>query len=213
MTLIALEKLHTDPRNANVCPPEIIEKLKRHMERSHFCPALVVRPHPQQEGHFIIVDGHHRKLVVESLGWDTVECQIQQMDEQQAGVLLLTLNQLRGTAVPRKRAELIESLLPTFDLKDLALMLPETTGEIEGLLALLKFDQEALEKEFLAHLEAEKRLLPVSFGFMVPFEDAPLVEEAINVYKAQTKTDQGQALVAICRDALALNQEEKTNEK
>ncbi len=206
MALIEIEKLHDDPRNANVCGPDILEKLRLHIDRTGFCPTLLVRPHSEQEGHYIILDGHHRKLVVTSLGWSAVECQIKDMSEEEAGILLLTLNRLRGTDVPRKRAELMESLLEHFNQEELAVMLPESPGEIEGLLALLKQDETELEKAFKAQLEAEEKALPVPFGFMVSGEDANLVRETLAFYQAHHRSEQGDALVAICRDALSLHE-------
>jgi hypothetical protein len=40
---------------------------------------------------------------------------------------------------------------------------------------------------------------------MIPAEDLPIIEEALSHYQGQSACDQGQALVAICRDVLALN--------
>lgn len=206
MPLIELKKLHTDPRNANVCPPDMLETLQRHIQRSGVCPTLQVRPHPKRSGNYVIIDGHHRKQVLETLGWKEVECQILDIDETQAGLLLLTLNRLRGTDIPRKRAELIDSLLPVLGLEELTALLPEEKGEIEGLLALLRQDETALEQAFKAQLEKEREALPVPLGFMIPVADLPLVQEALEYYQAQNQRDQGQALVAICRDVLALHE-------
>jgi ParB-like chromosome segregation protein Spo0J len=203
MTLIALNKLHPDPRNANVCPPDVLDKLKSHIQRTELCPMLLVRPHPQLEGEYMIIDGHHRKLVIESLGWSRVACQVKAMSDEEAGLLLLTLNRLRGVDSPRKRAELMDALLPTWSVRELAVLLPETSGEIEGLLALLKQDQEALEAAYKEQLQAEKSVLPVPFGFMVSAEDAPLVQEALAKYQDHTVKDQGQAWVEICRRVLS----------
>ena len=210
MPVIALKKLHSDERNANVCPPEVLETLQRNIQQSGLCPTLQVRPHPKRSGHYVIIDGHHRKQVLETLGWKEVECQILDIDEMQAGLLLLTLNRLRGTDIPRKRAELIDSLLPVLGLEDLTALLPEAKGEIEGLLALLKQDEAALEEAFKAQLQKERETLPVPLGFMIPAADLPLVQEALQAYQAQSQRDQGQALVAICRDVLALHEVNET---
>lgn len=200
--MIPLAQLHPDPRNANVCSPDVLEKLTQHMTRTGLCPSLLVRPHPNKQGQYLMVDGHHRKQVVEALGWTEVECQVQEMTEADAGLLLLTLNRLRGTDIPRKRAELIEGLLPQFDLDSLSLLLPESRGELEGLLALLKQDEIALEKAMKAQMEAERQSLPVPFGFMIPADEVEIVRQALAHYQAKTQGDQAQALVAICRDVL-----------
>lgn len=200
---IALTQLLADPRNANECTPAVLNKLKRHIERTGFCPSLLVRPHPVQTDQYILVDGHHRKLVLEELGWTEVDCQVKAMDEMEAGLLLLTLNRLRGIDSPRKRAELIDSLLPHFNLNELSLMLPESSGELEGLLALLNYEDNELVQALQAQIEAEQKTLPVPLGFMIPAEDLEIVKEALAKYQGANKRDQGQALVAICRDVLA----------
>ena len=204
MPLISLQKLHADPRNSNVCDNDILDKLKRNIEKSNFCPTLLVRPHPEITGDYIIVDGHHRKQIIEDLDWQEVDCQIKAMTDEEAGLLLLTLNRLRGVDNPRLRAELIESLLPHIPLEDLTLLLPESSGEIKGLLALLKLDEIELLNAFQAQIEAEQKTLPVPFGFMVPAEDTPIIHEALACYKAKGQKDTGYALVAICRDVLSL---------
>jgi len=206
MPLIPLDKLHPDPRNANVCSPEILDSLKRNIQRTGICPALLIRPHPKKPKHFILIDGHHRYQIVQELGWTEVECQIAHVNRKDAGLLLLTLNRLRGTDIPRKRAELMESLLPTLGIEELALLVPETQGEIEGLLALLKQDDNALAQTLKAQMDAEKQTLPVPFGFMIPADDAPLVRETLEAYQATTKSDQAHALIAICRDVMALKE-------
>lgn len=202
MPLIALDQLHDDPRNANICDQQTLGKLKLHIERSGFCPSLLVRPHPQLNGEYMIVDGHHRKQVVESLGWAEIECQVKEMTDREAGLLLLTLNRLRGTDIPQKRAELMDSLLDSFSIQELAEFLPENTREIEGLLALLHADLDSLEKVFQAQMVEEQKMLPVPMGFMIPADAVETVENALEQYKTQANQDEGLALVAICWDVL-----------
>lgn len=204
MPLISLQHLHTDPRNANVCSPEFLQKLQRHVERNGLCLSLLVRPDPERVGHYIIVDGHHRKRVAEALGLKEVECQIKVMSKDEAGLLLLTLNRLRGTDIPRKRAEWIESLRPTWSLESLAEILPESPAEMAGLLALLHQDESALTQALKAQLEAEQKSLPVPFGFMVSSEEAELIRQALSFYPAYRSPNEGTAWVAICRDVLTL---------
>ena len=208
MTLINLKNIHPDPRNANICDEEILSKLQAHIERTEFCPPLIVREHPEKKHHFMMIDGHHRILVLERLGWTEAPCVICDVPEEEVEVLLLTLNQLRGIDIPRKRAELIASLNQRMAVSDIARLLPETTGEIEGLLALLKKDTEAMAQALKEQIEREKASLPVPFGFLVLAEDAALVHETLALYKGQKNRDQGAALVAICRDVMALHYEE-----
>jgi ParB-like chromosome segregation protein Spo0J len=199
---ISLAKLHPDPRNANHCPPDTLAKIKTHIQQSGFCPALIVRPHPKKRGHYILVDGHHRFLVLQELGWRDVTCQVKPMTEEESGIYLLTLNRLRGTDIPRKRAELIQDLLPHFSITDLADLLPENVQEIEGLLALMALETEALEKQLQAQLAEEEHTLPVPFGFMIPAADAETVRAALHHYQTTHQQGPEMALISMCHIAL-----------
>lgn len=49
MQKITLSQLHADPRNANVCSRETLDKIKRNIEATGQCPALIVRPAPDRD--------------------------------------------------------------------------------------------------------------------------------------------------------------------
>lgn len=202
MPLITLERLYDDPRNANVCTPETLDKIRLNIERTGLCPPLIVRPHSEQADAYMIIDGHHRKRVLESLGWKAVECQIWDLPETEVLIALATLNQLRGTDNIRLRAELIQSLAENIAVEDLATLLPETACEIQDMLKLLEYDFEMLEKNLKAQMEKEESQLPVVFSFLVPAQDAMLVNEVLESFKARSskkQADRGLALVEMCR--------------
>lgn len=93
----------------------------------------------------MILDGHHRKNVLETLKWKSVECQIWTVSEEDAQLALVTLNRLRGADNLRKRAELIHSLTQTLEIQALASLIPESPPEIETLLSSLQFDFQQME--------------------------------------------------------------------
>jgi ParB/RepB/Spo0J family partition protein len=202
MPSIPLNKLFSDPRNANVCPPEVLEKITCNIKRTGYCPPLIIRPHPKKKGSYIIIDGHHRKHVLNSLGWTEVECQIWDISEKEAQIALATLNRLHGEDNPRKRAELLESLVQSFPLEDLAKILPETPAQIQDYLALLQFDFTEIEKSFEKQIEHEKTVLPVPFTFMVGADKAPIVEAALGLFNQEPQKDRGEILVALCEKVL-----------
>lgn len=199
MPIIALKLLDADPRNANVCDAETLDKLRANIQRTGFCPPLIVRPHPQKEGRFMILDGHHRKLVLERLKWKSVECQVWSVSEEDAQLALVTLNRLRGTDNLRKRAELIQSLSQSLNIEDLANLIPETPPEIENLLSSLQFDFEALEVQLKAQQQAEQERLPVPFTCMLTPDNFALVEKALAL---MGETERAGALVKLCQEAL-----------
>lgn len=199
MLQIALTHLLPDPKNPNRCSEATLEKLKRNIERTGFYPALVVRRHPKKAQHYILIDGHHRKQVLEALGYSQADCQVVDVSDKEAKLLLATLNRLHGTDNLQKRAELIESLTELVPVDELALMIPESKAQIEDLLALLRFDLDQAEKAFKAEIEKELQTLPVAFSFLIEAQEAELVHQALALFEAK---DRGVSLVALSQYAI-----------
>jgi ParB-like chromosome segregation protein Spo0J len=199
MPVISLKLLDADIRNANICDADTLDKITANIQRTGFCPPLIVRPHPNKEGRYMMLDGHHRKLVLERLKWKSVECQVWTISEEDAQLALVTLNRLRGADNLRKRAELIQSLSQTLEIQTLACLIPETPPEIETLLSSLQFDFQVLEEKLKAQQAAEKAALPVPFTCMLSAEDFALVEKALSL---SHQKDRGAALVTLCREVI-----------
>lgn len=199
MPMIQLKQLHDDPRNANVCTAETLDKIHRNIEKSGLYPPLIIRPHPKKAEHYIILDGHHRKRVLEKLGHSEVECHIWEVDEQGAQLALATLNRLRGVDEPRKRAILLQSLTEFMPMADLAQYIPESEKQMKDLLSLLKLDWDAAEEAIKKQIEKEQAEMPVPFVCMIAPSAFPDVEKAIALHDG---ADKGQKLVALCRQAL-----------
>lgn len=211
MKTIATNNLFPDKRNANVCTPEVLAKLKRNIQRQGYYPAVLVRPHPKEEGHYVIIDGHHRVEVLKDLGHTEVQCQVFDVDEKQAAILLATLNTLRGTDHLQKRAELIESLTTFMPLNELALLLPETNAQIDDLLKLARLDLSEIENSLKASIEKEQQSLPVPLSFLVSQEEAEMITKTLHRFHSQ---DRGIALVALCEFSMKhLKGEESSYEK
>ena len=199
--LLELKQLHADPRNSNVCPPDVLEKIERNIQRSGQCPPLIVRPHPQKADEYVLIDGHHRLKILQALQWESVECQVWSIDEKEAALALVTLNRLRGVDDVFLRSALLQELSSHFSLDDLALWVPESSAQIQDLLDLLTLDKEALEEVCRKQTELEKETLPVPLTFMLNAEDARLVEDALALFLTP-ETGKSDALVAVCRQAL-----------
>lgn len=197
MPKLALKLLDNDPRNANRCDDTTLDKIKRNIERTGLCPPLLVRPHHSQKGRYILLDGHHRKLVLDQLGWEKVECQIWDINDQEAQLALVTLNRLRGTDDLQKRASLLDSLSSLMPLEDLYHLIPETSTELDDLLKLARYDFEEMEQALEKQMAAEKAILPIALTFLLAPSEASLVEETLKQYQ---KKDCGEALVALCQE-------------
>ena len=107
---IPLDDLVAHPLNSNVMPPEYREKLVAHIRRTGRYPFLVVRAHPTEPGKYQVLDGHHRVGVLRELGHTEARCDVWDVDDREAKLLLGTLNRLEGQDQPLRRAQLLHEL-------------------------------------------------------------------------------------------------------
>jgi ParB/RepB/Spo0J family partition protein len=136
MQHISLDKLHAHPDNANCMTDDVMRKLTDHLRESGRYPPITVRPHPQRQGEYQILDGHHRALALRELGHAEARCDVWDVDDAQATMLLLTLNRLHGEDDPAKRGQLIKRLAQEVNISDLAKRLPDSIYRLHKLMAL-----------------------------------------------------------------------------
>jgi len=136
MQTIALDKLRPHPENANCMTNDVMRKLTDHLRESGRYPPIIVRPHPQHDGEYQILDGHHRVLALRELGHAHANCDVWDVDDAQATMLLLTLNRLHGEDDPAKRGKLVKQLAKEIDIDELAKRLPDSTDRLHKLMAL-----------------------------------------------------------------------------
>src|SRR3989442_1264884 len=117
--MVPLDDLLPHPLNSNVMPPYLQAKLWAHIKRTGRYPFLVVRPHPDEPGKYQVLDGHHRVAVLRDLGHTEARCDVWQVDDREAKLLLATLNRLQGQDLPRRRAQLLHELLSDTTAGDL----------------------------------------------------------------------------------------------
>jgi ParB-like chromosome segregation protein Spo0J len=134
---IELARLLPHPKNANVMPPATMNKVRRHIERTGRYEPLVVRPHPTHADCFELINGHHRKEILASLGHTHAACVVWPLNDAEALLLLATVNRLSGEDSPTKRLTLLEELSTEMQAHaaDLALLLPEEEATLTRLLA------------------------------------------------------------------------------
>lgn len=128
-----MDRLDAHPANSNVMPRALIDKLADEIGRTGLYPPIIVRPIGER---YQILDGHHRVAVLRQLGHTQVQAVVWQADDDQALLLLATLNRLSGSDDPRKRAALVAELGRSFDLSELARRLPEDRAKVRKLLEL-----------------------------------------------------------------------------
>ena len=130
---IPLDKLDAHPDNPNEQSRVNFAKLVRNIERTGRYEPLIVRPSPDKEGHFQIINGHHRCKALMRLGYKTADCIVWDIDDEQTDILLATLNRLGGSDNLGKKLKLLKCLNERFESKELAKLLPLRQKQIERL--------------------------------------------------------------------------------
>ena len=202
MVDVPLNRLVPHPLNANEMAPDRQVKLRNNIRRTGNYPPVIVRVHPQHEGCYEILDGHHRVGVLRDLGYATACCQVWDVDDREAKILLATLNRLQGEDVPIKRAELLDQLLHDIRVDDLALIIPEDLPDISSTLELLSFPLDDLEQKLKAEEEAADQEKPHTLTVVVTAEQKELVEATLKAAAEglDGKPVRGLCLSRICRE-------------
>jgi len=130
---IALSCLRAHPDNPNVMSDALLDTLARNIQRTGRYPPLIVRPHPQDATSFQLLDGHQRADILRRLGHTHAECVVWDVDDEQASVLLLTLNRLEGDDDPYRRGALLKQLTERMEIAEVAQLVPEDRDRIRRL--------------------------------------------------------------------------------
>ena len=154
---IAIDRLVAHPDNPNRMSKTNFAKLVRNIERTGRYEPLVVRPAPKSPGtgtfllpdgrpveasadlgagFFQIINGHHRWQALKKLGCKTADAIVWDIDDEQADILLATLNRLGGSDVLEKKLALLKRLNIRTEAGGLAKLLPQTAKQIERLTSL-----------------------------------------------------------------------------
>lgn len=158
-TIIATELpaacLLDHPLNDNLMNPEEMRKLRANMLRSHGrTERLVVREltpdsawwpgapvHPR--GTFQIISGHQRRRVFAELRVDPIPVDIwSDIADDDSLLMLATFNELRGSSIPAKRAELLAATLTSMNDAQVHDLLVETEEQLRNLTRLLESNPE-----------------------------------------------------------------------
>ncbi len=173
---LPITALRAHPGNCNVMSGEAFAKLKAHLSENDRYPPVIVRKITAEDNYetYELLDGHHRVRALRELGRQTVRCVVWDADDDEAAVLLATLNRLRGRDDPRKRAALLASLSERFDRKALLNRLPESPEKLKRLLALHERPAPALRPP------ATLGEMPVAVHFFLLPEQKKALDQTLN---------------------------------
>jgi hypothetical protein len=139
-----------------------------------------------------LLNGHHRAEVLRRLGHSHARCDVWEVDDDEARLLLATLNRLEGRDDPASRARLVSRLAESRPREDLAALLPEPPDAVERLLALAHPPGPPLDP-------GQAEALPRPMTFFLAHEEHALVREALGeIGKIETpKVQRAEALVRL----------------
>lgn len=199
---IALDKLVAHPDNPNRMSKTNFAKLVRNIERTGRYEPLVVRPcpssslrtGPQKNSHscssrnpdddriscFQIINGHHRWQALRELGYKTADAIVWDIDDQNADILLATLNRLGGSDILEKKLALLKRLNQRMEVGKLAKLLPLRAGQIERLTQLKISDCRTA-------IENRKSKILNPLVFFVNGEQQKTIENALSLARVQHK--------------------------
>lgn len=194
---IPLADLRPHPLNANLMVPELRIKLEANIRRTRRYPPLIVRP--IDDGRYQLLDGEQRFHVLADLGETAAWCIVWPCSDEDALILLATLNRLEGQDVPGRRAALVAELAAHQTLAELSLLLPESEAELQQTIDSLDIDLDALLAQLTQESERLQAELPVLFSFAVEPEDAPAVQAVLEKLDQRFtgKNKRGRMLVAL----------------
>jgi len=147
---IPIDKLVAHPDSPNRMGKGRFARLVRNIERTGRYEPLVVRPCPNKDCHscagrnpdhserprtqcFQIIHGHHRFRALAELSYEFAEAIVWDIDDQEADILLVTINRLAGSDVLDKKLAVLGRLDRRMSTVELAKLLPMSRTQIERL--------------------------------------------------------------------------------
>jgi hypothetical protein len=121
-----------------------------------------------------------------------------EVDDEQARLYLATLNRLSGEDIPERRALLVGSLLESFDLDELAALLPEDRDQLAELERLVRAEPEPLPVSSKDHDDRDPRVI---LEFFLDQNCAKEVNLALDLmtHRHPNNADRSAALVQLAR--------------
>jgi ParB family chromosome partitioning protein len=87
---IAIDRIRPRPLNCNQLDDEVYNGLKEDIKRNGLRYPIHIRPIGPDS--YEIVDGEHRWRAAQELGWKEIECQVEELSEEEADIANFTLN-------------------------------------------------------------------------------------------------------------------------
>lgn len=93
-------------------------------------------PRIEHRGRFQIINGYHRWQALRQLGYKRADVIVWDVDDDQADLLLATLNRLAGSDELSRKISLLKKLSKKMNARELSKLIPQTPGQIKRLVNL-----------------------------------------------------------------------------
>lgn len=138
---VELSKLHPNPWNPNVMDEPTYRAERESIRMYGFIDPVTVRPHPETDGEWQILDGEHRCKAARDEGHEEVDIVVLYgLDDAQAQKLTVILNETRGSADEAKLAQLLKRLEDEQGRDQMRLGLPYDDNTLERMIQRAKLE-------------------------------------------------------------------------
>lgn len=145
---VPVAAIHPNPWNPNRMTERVKEAARESIRLYGFIDPLTVRPHPERDGEYQILDGEHRWLVAPEEGYEELPVIVlRDLSEAQAKKLTVILNETRGEADVALLGKLLADIRRDVDEDELRLGLPYSDAELKHLTEIGDVDWDQFERD------------------------------------------------------------------
>lgn len=111
--LLSPNDIHPNPFNKNRMGARQFAALKANMANPKvgFTTPIQVRPHPELEGQWMVVDGEHRWRAAKDIGYEKVPCiNLEEMPDALAKYLMIEANAVHGVTKDEDKKAILEEI-------------------------------------------------------------------------------------------------------
>jgi len=157
---VLINQINQNFLNPNELSLEQLDKLRENIQRTNQYPSLVVL---KRDNGYLLLDGHSRHQVLKELGHKEVWCEVWDLTEKDANLVLATLNSLHGIDDIGKRSRLIAELYQNFEeeIEILAKLLPESEKSMSTYLKISADDINNISEDLRRELIEDRLSLVI----------------------------------------------------
>jgi ParB-like chromosome segregation protein Spo0J len=205
---VSPELVHANPWNPNRQDERERRATRESIITYGFIDPVIVRRHPDQDGHYQVIDGEHRWLSAIDLGLQTIPLDVlEPCPDVVAKKLTIVLNETRGKADPQLLGALLAELAPELG-DELALALPFSQVDIDGLLAQVGASMAQVEPQGQPQRTSDEWF---TISARVPVDFQEVWQEAVDKVrgaldgslKDDPRIQAGQVIEVLCAEYLA----------